>query len=537
MTSGERILATGARLSASLLWRLQRTFFERQGPEAWSAGTVPSYITSNPWIANAYAQVVLGWLRDCSGPTLRESVSFAPLDLRYPVHIVELGCGSGRFGYLFLSRLLDLLARSPLRPVPIRYVLTDFTASNLNALRRHPTLQPFVQEGVLDFACFDAETDAQIHSLSSGEVLDCRTLRNPLVVIANYVFDGIPQDAFAVRGGCLFEALPTITAPPDAAEPDDPALLAQVHMDWQEQPAADEPYGDADLDGILREYTQRLDNVSFLFPSAGLRCVRNLARLSDGRLLLLSADKGHCREGMLADSLGLAVHGSFSMMVNYHALGRWFERQGGAFLTTSHLHTSLTIVALLLGTPPAGTLETRLAFNEAIDRLGPDDFFDLKTSLEIPPEGMSPELLLARIRLTGWDASLFFSSFGDLVHCAGTASELLRHEIYRMVHEVWKAHFPIREERDLAFHLGVLLCEIQCYEAALIFFQESTAAYGPNPATAFNIALCRFHLGDLEAARTFVDQALEGAPDYAPAAALREEIATAIASDGGGALR
>jgi hypothetical protein len=41
-------------------------------------------------------------------------------------------------------------------------------------------------------------------------------------VIANYVFDGIPHDAFSVRGGCLFEALPEIPVPGYPADPDDP---------------------------------------------------------------------------------------------------------------------------------------------------------------------------------------------------------------------------------------------------------------------------------------------------------------------------
>ena len=101
------ILEQGKRLSESLLWRLQKSFFDSQGVQAWTTGIVPHYITSNGWIADAYAKVVLGWLRDCAG-TVREPGSFAPLDLRHPVYIVELGCGSGRFGFHFFNRLLDL---------------------------------------------------------------------------------------------------------------------------------------------------------------------------------------------------------------------------------------------------------------------------------------------------------------------------------------------------------------------------------------------------------------------------------------------
>jgi hypothetical protein len=43
------IIEQDQRLSHSMLWELQREFFARQG-------TVPHYITSNPFIANAYAQ-------------------------------------------------------------------------------------------------------------------------------------------------------------------------------------------------------------------------------------------------------------------------------------------------------------------------------------------------------------------------------------------------------------------------------------------------------------------------------------------------
>src|SRR3982751_97014 len=121
-----RTLEKGRRLSESLLWRLQRNFFDHLGAQAWTQGIVPHYITGNGWIADAYAKVVLGWLRDCAGT----------LDLDQPVTLLELGCGSGRFGYLFFERLLDLLDRSSLRQVKVRYVMTDFTESTLAPLRR-----------------------------------------------------------------------------------------------------------------------------------------------------------------------------------------------------------------------------------------------------------------------------------------------------------------------------------------------------------------------------------------------------------------
>ena len=38
-------------------------------------------------------------------------------------------------------------------------------------------------------------------------MLSPESVRNPLVLIANYFFDSIPQDAFHVEGGQLYESL------------------------------------------------------------------------------------------------------------------------------------------------------------------------------------------------------------------------------------------------------------------------------------------------------------------------------------------
>ncbi len=519
----DTVLEQGKRLSESLLWKLQQNFYDSQGARAWASGVVPHYITGNGWIADSYAKVVLGWLRDCTAAAT-EPGSFPPLDLRHPVTLLELGCGSGRFGFLVLGRLLDLLGRSALRHVRIRYVMSDFTDSILEPLRRHPALQPWIEQGILDFARFDATAPGENIGDIIGEV------RNPLIVIANYVFDSLPQDAFAVRGGRIFELLPVLTAPDEEEDLAEPTILQRLEVTWEERPVETSYYGDPELDAMLREYVERLQDSTLLMPLTVIRCLRRLAALADGRLLLLSGDKGYCREELIEGRGQPAVttHGSLSMMVDYYALGRWFAGQGGELLVTSHLRTSLSVVAGLLGTPPGGTVETRLAFDDAMERRGPDDFFDLRGGFGAVYDDLTLEHLLAWVRMSGWDAHVLLGCWPALMKHAGSAAGIFRLEVYRAVHEVWERYFPLREARDLAFHLGVLLCEIDCHQDALPFFHESMAAYGPNPATVFNIGLCLYHLGDLEAARRQVDLALEDAPDFEPAVELRQEIAAAI---------
>src|ERR671933_153330 len=144
------VLEQDQRLSRSLLWQLQRRFFDAQGPNAWlQDGGVPHYITTNPYIARSYARVALGFLRDCRAVAPGDP-TFAPLDPTQPVYVVELGHGPGRFGHAFLTQFLDLLARSSLKGIPIQYVMTDVAESNVTHWRTHPSLQPFVAAGQLD---------------------------------------------------------------------------------------------------------------------------------------------------------------------------------------------------------------------------------------------------------------------------------------------------------------------------------------------------------------------------------------------------
>ncbi|RPJ00726.1 MAG: hypothetical protein EHM39_04430, partial [Chloroflexi bacterium] len=112
-------IESGHPLSKSLLWALQARYFRDQGIAAWSSNTVPSYITSNPSIAHAYARVVFGYLRDLL-PTL---------DTSQPVYLLELGAGSGRFAFYFLRRLRELLEWVP--GVRVCYVLSDYARRNV----------------------------------------------------------------------------------------------------------------------------------------------------------------------------------------------------------------------------------------------------------------------------------------------------------------------------------------------------------------------------------------------------------------------
>jgi hypothetical protein len=503
------IVESRRRLSQSVLWRCQRRFFEEQGVEAFSAGTVPHYITGNPCIAQAYTRLVLGWLRDFSTADAHRD--------QEPIHIVELGAGSGRFAFHFLRRLVPALESPSLRGIRIRYLLTDLSRSALDFARSHPLLAPYVDSGVLTFAPFDAEGDQTL-------VLPPHA---PMIVLANYFFDGIAHDAFAVRDGVLHEGLATLTSPRPEPDPTDPELLTRGALTFEYAPLAwprDGYYGDDLLDDLLRGYEDRLADTAFLLPVGALRLLDRLRTQAGGRLLLLSADKGIMREADLLDREAVtpAIHGSVSFPVNYHAIAQYAAAHDGEALLPAAQFAHLGIGVFLVG-QRAG-LELRLAHDDAVARWSPDDFYSVKKGLEPSYGSLSLDQLLAFLRLSGWDVNVFLGSHAALLGVAAQATRPQREDLYAAVQAVWDAYYPIGEERDLAFEIGLLLCEIAYYREALPFFERSLESHGDDAGTLYNCGLCHHQLGDHQAALSYMDRALALDPKAAGARALRIEV-------------
>lgn len=467
-SSTSRVIEQNQRLSRSLLWDLQRRFFEQKGIDAWRQDIVPHYITSNPFIANAYAQVVLGFLRDGHGGSF-------PFDESQPVYVVELGAGSGRFAFRFLKKLQRLYARSALSDIQVKYVMTDFARRTIDAWQAHSRLQPLVERGQLDYAAFDAVQDREIELVHSGETLSPGMISNPLVVIANYFFDSIPHDAFYIEDGQLYESLVTLTTPdqePDLADPD---LLNRIEIACEPRPIRSSYYGEPAWNDILREYEKRFADTFFLFPVAPMECIRRLSELSRGRLLLVSADKGHTRDTDLEglDQLVVAVHGSFSMAVNYHALGKYVANQGGVALHSSHHSDSLGVSAFVLGVDQDSIIETRQAYAVAIEEFGPDDYYTLKKGVESAYDTLTVAQIISYLRLSGWDDNLLLGCTPTLLDRVDSLSEAEKQDLSEAIHHVWEMYYPIGEEADLPLNMGMLLKRMGYDADALTFIQRS----------------------------------------------------------------
>ena len=523
------VLERNQRLSRSLIWGYQRAYYERQGIEAWRQEFIPNFITSNPIIGRAYGQVVLGWMRDWCAASRGPGGRLAAPEPSQPFYLVELGSGAGRFAYHFLEAFRRMHALSQLRDVGFRYVMTDLSERNLEFWLSHPRLQPFLEEGLLDIARFDAERDEQLVLRRSGTVLAPGSLGNPLALVANYFFDSISQDAFTVtEDGGLLECLVSVTAPQPEPRLDAPDLLDRVTVSFEDHPVQGAAYDDPDLDRIVEHYREHLSEATVQIPSTALRCIRRLQRLSGDRLLLLSGDKGQASQEELQErwpGIGLTRHsGAFSLMVNFDAIGQYFRNRDGHVLRPVHRHIDLHVGAFLLGQPPDGHGETELAYEEAIERSGPDDYSTLLKCFENALGSMTLEELLATVRWSGWDSGIMMNAFPMLMAQVESASLPLQNEVCWAIQQVWEKSYVLDGEDELAFHLGMLLYAMGRSADALTFFEHSLRLDPDGPGALYNLGLCHVQLRQDAQAKECFERALAVDPGLTQAQEMLAQL-------------
>lgn len=496
-------------LSQSMLWKLQTDFFANQGPEAWIKGIVPQYITTNSYIANQYAKTVFGYLRDY--------VAREDADKDTVIYIMELAAGVGRFTYTFLKRFLHMIENSSLKGIKFKYIVTDFAERNIEYWQNHSFLKPYFEAGVLDCATFDISKDEEIKLRNSGEVLSKGKLKNPLILIANYTFDSLPQDTFYVNNGELFEGLITVTSPEDKSDPDDKSILAGLDYYYTDKKInGNDYYEDKNFNDVLLHYKNSLEDTAFYMPIIGLRCIERLRKLFNDDVILISADKGYKNEEAMLGNYHpfLSKHGCISMTVNFHGLELYFKGLGGKAIHSIYEHESVNVSLFLLSKNNNDLVETSMAYNEVIETIGPDDFYNMKKAIMPLSKSLTTRELLTFLRFTVWDSRTLLELYNILLERIQTEENFPKDELAAAILKVWEYYFPIGEEGDLGYYFGSILGYLGYDNDALRFFEASLEFYGECPETNYEIALCYYNLQEIYKALEYAEKALDLDPEY-----------------------
>ncbi|WP_342556397.1 SAM-dependent methyltransferase [Paenibacillus sp. FSL R7-0652] len=502
------------RFSEAPLWDWQRAYYEQMGPQAWGDRQVPQYITSNPVIATAYAEMIFGFLQDLS----------AKGEQREPVTIVELGAGAGRLAHQVLCKLCALNEFAGTELPPFRYVMTDLAEENVTGWKEHPSMQPFIEQGILDFARFDAMKDTELKLVLTKTTIKPGDLQQPMLLIANYFFDSIPQDLIYIGEGQVFECDLLVELPKYAAEQKPAELLESMTLQYTyrsvpEYSAENYPYSE-----LIALYQTNLEDSHILLPNAGLDCLERLSRLSRSGYVLITADKGDHRLDYwkYAEPPEFALHGSFSLSANYHAIKYVLEQQGAAAHFTAHHYKDLNVGMILMLNKPKSYVNTRLAYHRFVERFGPDDFFSLREWVDHKVDQMELKQLLAFWRLGGYDAEFLIHAslrFKNLLPDAGD-EELF--DLQSGIRQMWCSNYMMEYREQTAFVSGQLLLEMFMYEEAKAFLEETLTAHPDTQqiAVLYDLAVCCYELEQEQEALVYARRVLELDPMHEEAAAL-----------------
>lgn len=501
------------RFSEAPIWEMQRSYYEEQGIMAWQTEEVPQYITSNPIIAMAYAEMIFGFLQD------RARLGFTA----EPVTIVELGAGSGRLAFHILKELCELTEFADIALPPFRYIMSDLVVKNISFWQQHRSLIPFVEQGVLDFAKFDAVTDTELMLTQSSVLIRPGELRQPLLIIANYFFDSIPQELIYVEENKIYECKVSLQFPDGAADLSTSAMLEKVSLEYHYRRAADYERESYPYRDVIELYRQKLEDSHILFPAIGMACLERLGQLSQQGFLLLTADKGdHRLENWdFAEPPKLIVHGSFSLTANYHAIQTFFEQKGAQSFFTAHHHNNLNVGCILMLQNPKSYANTRLAYRRFVERFGPDDFFSLKQWFDGQLEQLEMRQILPLWRLSGYDAQWLLQSAKRISILIPSCSEAEIEDIRNGIHLMWKTYYFMEEKHHLALDCGWLLYQMDLFEDALQFYERSLSHSEADSDVLYNLAICSYEVGNDNAALDYAYRTLVMEPEHEGALELQ----------------
>jgi hypothetical protein len=502
------------RFSEAPIWNLQREYYEQEGLRAWNNDQVPQYITCNPMIAAAYAEMIFGFLQDRANKGASSE----------PIFIVELGAGAGRFAFHVLHELSRLIDYAGITLPSFRYIMTDLAMNNVLAWRKHPALQTFIARGILDFARYDAVHDTALHLTVSDTTIKKGDLKQPLVIVANYIFDSLPQELLYVSDGQIYEADVFVKYPKrkDSLKPSE--LLGQISLQYKYRRAPeyeDETYPYRD---VIAVYQEQLEDSHILFPVAGLTCLERLNQLSQEGLLLITADKGdHLLESWkFAEPPELILHGSFSLTANYHAFQQVMEQNGALALFPPHHYKNINVACMIHVDTPMDYVQTRLAYRRCIERFGPDEFYSLKEWVDPNLDSMGLQQILSFWRLGGYDAEFFIQSTKQISSLLLDANDEEKQDFLQGIELMWSSYYVMEQRYDLALEAGLLLFEMEMYGESKRFLEISIHE-DPDEIVStvyYCLAICCFELEFEADALNYLRMLIKHEPDHEEAREL-----------------
>lgn len=486
MDDSHHIIESFKPFSESQIWQLNRNYYQEVGISAWSDGEVPHQITSNSLVGKTYAELILGMLKD------RAKMGA----VKETMYIVELGAGHGRLAFHILKHLDKLMALTDTQLPPFCYVLSDIVEKNLTFFKEHPQLQTYFEKGTLDYAYYDAIGGKEIHLRHADIHIQANSLQQPIMAIANYFFDSIPNDLLHFKNDEVSVCSIALHTQDNPVEMETNKLLKSLKLTYEDNIIPKDYYSSDISNHILEEYRLHLNDSYLFFPEKSMRCLQNLKTLSQKGLVLLTMDKGIHRLDKIRkkNKPEIITHGSFSLWVNFHALGSYCQMSGGKVLFPSYSTFHAQVGCLMFLKEADNYTNTNAAYQRYVNDFGPDDYNSMKKMTYAHISKMPLIHLLAILRMSAYDSAMFVKMLPQLKVVVKRVSHEERERIAQSLHQIWNFYFNINEHRDMALTIAGFFFDLGFYKYALEFFEHSSEQHGIELDTHYNKTVCYYQL-------------------------------------------
>jgi tetratricopeptide (TPR) repeat protein len=485
------------RVSQSKLWDIQRNYFHSKGIDAWK-GEVPFYVSSNCYIAHAYAQMVFRLIQQ----TLQKKPN-----QQHAFQIIELGAGTGKFSYYFLQFFLDLCAARQL-PFTFCYTLTDFSEKMIDSIKNNHSFtqlnSKLTANQQVEFKVWDFENEQE----SAQSVLKDNYIP---IIIANYVFDCIRQDKFYIENRVLNEVQIALGNRYLNFNIEKPQSLKEIDFKESYIPVnADTYYEESKLNTILKDYSQKMaSGTEFCIPVGAFNFIDLLDKTKPYYLII--GDKGLSSiqdfEATKKREL-MSYDGCYSFLLNYDALNQYFDQIGGAYIGTDYVYT---FGVHLYGNAPVKHIiqEENIDFKLCFGQFGPKEFLSLCQEYQGSCYRFKLDSLIDFIKLSHYDPDAYGIIHDRLIELVPAINDYNKPNILFTLDNVEKNIYVLGGSFDTYNLLGIFYQVLGDLNKAENLFLKSIAVLGPSAPVYHNLGILYAKNKDRNAAILYLEKSLE----------------------------
>ena len=289
--------------------------------------------------------------------------------------------------------------------------------------------------------------------------------------------------------------------------------LNKLHVDYQPQPLSSPYYKDANFESVLQSYANDLEDSNILIPIGALKSIRKLHDIANNNLFIIASDKAYTQlselEGLNTPSI--AFHGSFSMMVNFDAIARYFRLlNGDAFFQTPR--KGLKTCTFVSNREFSNLFFSREANQMHLESFAPADYFSYHRQMCDNLANYSLEALAAHLNLSGWDPYVFNKMMNKVNQDLSKAPQLIKDSFSQGMVRMAGNFYYMPSSQDYLFDIAVFFHTLQDYANAKTYYQQSLNYFGENFNVIYNLGLCFYYLGDKTEALTLFEKAKQLSP-------------------------